>query len=136
MSIESTVTAAVAAVAPINGISFGDLSDKSTWRIDFQPSATDQQKAAAQAVIDNFNLALETARNNKQQALDDLLDGNFDLKAFIRAGTSATITAANVGSFLATITNNYRSLRAQIAAAASVSAINAINFNSGWPNNP
>lgn len=71
-----------------------------------------------------------------QFQLDTLLDNNFDLKAFIRAGTSTTVTGTNVGTFLATICNNYRSLRAQIAAATTFTQLNAININSGWPSNP
>jgi hypothetical protein len=75
-------------------------------------------------------------RTQKQTALDALFDANFDLAKFIRGGTATTITAANVGTFLATITNNYRSLRAQIAAASTLATLNAININSGWPSNP
>jgi hypothetical protein len=72
----------------------------------------------------------------KQQALDSLFDARFDLTAFIREGTATNVTANNVGSFLAAITNNYRTLRAQIAAAASISVLNAIDITAGWPNNP
>ena len=42
---------AIAAKAPICGISIGVPADKTTWRIDFLDTATDQQKADAQAVI-------------------------------------------------------------------------------------
>jgi len=42
----------IAAVAPIDSVSVGDSSDRSTWTVKFQDSATDAQKAAAQAVID------------------------------------------------------------------------------------
>lgn len=72
----------------------------------------------------------------KQATLDALFDANFDLAKFIRGGTSTGITAANVGTFLATITNNYRSLRAQISAASTLATLNATNVNSGWPSNP
>lgn len=72
----------------------------------------------------------------KQATLDALFDANFDLAKFIRGGNATGITAANVGSFLATITNNYRTLRASIANAADLTALNAINLNSGWPANP
>lgn len=71
-----------------------------------------------------------------QTQLDNLLDNNFDLVKFIRAGTSTTVTATNVGTFLATICDNYRTLRASIAAASTWAALNAININSGWPSNP
>jgi hypothetical protein len=79
---------------------------------------------------------LNFAKNDKQTRLDTLVDENFDLKAFIRDGTITTVTGANVGNYLAQITNNYRSLRSQIANAASVAAVNAINLNQGWPSNP
>ena len=79
---------------------------------------------------------LAFVKTQKQTALDAVFDANFDLSKFIRGGASTNITAANVGTFLATITNNYRSLRASISGAANVSAVNAININSGWPANP
>lgn len=82
----------------------------------------------------SFELA--SAKAAKQALLDAEFDANFDLAKFIRAGTATNITAANVGTFLATITNNYRSLRAQIAAASTVAAVQAINIASGWPSNP
>ena len=47
---------ALKAVAPVDGVSVGVLTDKTTWRVDFQTTATDAQKAAAQAVIDNCDL--------------------------------------------------------------------------------
>lgn len=72
----------------------------------------------------------------KQAQLDALFDIKFDLAKFIRAGTATTVTAANVGTFLSQITNNYRTLRASIAAAASVAAVNAIDVTAGWPSNP
>lgn len=79
---------------------------------------------------------LSWSKTQKQTALDTLFDANFDLAKFIRAGTLTTVTAAQFGTFLATITNNYRSLRAQIATASTVAAVNAINVSSGWPSNP
>lgn len=95
--------------------------------------------ATVNAVLASYaGSALELSYNKtqKQTALDVLFDANFDLAKFIRGGTSTTITAANVGTFLATITNNYRSLRAQIANASTLAILNAVNINSGWPANP
>lgn len=71
-----------------------------------------------------------------QAALMALFTQNFNLQQFIINGTAATVTATQVGTFLATITNNFRSLRASIAAATTVSQLNAININAGWPSNP
>jgi hypothetical protein len=46
----------VALKAPIIGISMGDVNDKQTWIIDFDPSATQQQRTNAQAVITGFDV--------------------------------------------------------------------------------
>ena len=48
----------IAALALIDGISFSDLSDKSTWTVQYQTTATDAQKTAAQAVIDAATIPL------------------------------------------------------------------------------
>jgi HD-GYP domain-containing protein (c-di-GMP phosphodiesterase class II) len=45
------VHAAVAAVAPIDGVSIATPSDKSTWRVDFAPEVTQSERDAAGAVI-------------------------------------------------------------------------------------
>jgi hypothetical protein len=79
---------------------------------------------------------LATVQAQKQALLDLMFDAKFDLKAFIRSGSATNIAAAGVGTFLATITNNYRSLRAQIAAAPTSAAVLAIDITSGWPVNP
>lgn len=55
MSNTATLTAEIAAVAPIQGVSIGSWNDRETWRIDFAPDATEQQKAAAQAVLVSFD---------------------------------------------------------------------------------
>ena len=47
--------AAVRAVCPIIGVSVGVPGDSATVTIDFDPSATAQQRAAAQAVADSFD---------------------------------------------------------------------------------
>lgn len=41
-------------VCPIDGVSFGKLDDKSTWRIDFAKEASHEQKVAAQKLLDDF----------------------------------------------------------------------------------
>jgi cell division protein FtsX len=79
---------------------------------------------------------LELNKVRRQAELDVFFDANFVLTEFIRNGTVTTVTGANVGAFLAQITNNYRSLRSQIANASTLTALNAININSGWPANP
>jgi hypothetical protein len=94
---------------------------------------------AVQAIINSYAgsaAELQWHKKQKQIALDQLFDAHFDLTKFIRDGTATSITATNVGTFLAQITNNYRSLRANIAAAATVAVVDAINVNLGWPSNP
>lgn len=71
-----------------------------------------------------------------QIALDAEFDANFDLAKFIRGGTATGVTAAQVGTFIAMIANNYRTLRGAIASAANVAAVNSINIAGGWPSNP
>jgi hypothetical protein len=45
---------AVAAVAPITGVSVADPNDKTTWVVHFQDGATQQQRRAARGVIDSW----------------------------------------------------------------------------------
>lgn len=52
--IATKLNDAIKAVCPIHGVSIGRKDDKKTWRIDFKTEATEQQKAAAQQVLDAF----------------------------------------------------------------------------------
>lgn len=107
------------------------LRDPTGWLVD--------NAAAVQAVITGYSGSageLTYWKAQRQAVLDDQFDQHFDLAKFIRGGTVTTVTAAQVGSFLATITNNYRSLRASIASASTVAAVQAINIAGGWPSNP
>lgn len=53
--IPAQATEAVEHVAPIFGMGFPDAYDTSTWTINFRPEATEEQKAAAQAVVAAFD---------------------------------------------------------------------------------
>lgn len=100
---------------------------------------TADNPVAVQAIINGYAGSasqLTFAKAAKQQLLDDQFDQHFDLAKFIRGGTVTTVTGTNIGTFLAQITNNYRTLRASIAAAANVAAVNAVNVAGGWPANP
>lgn len=62
--IDNTAVAlhtAVAAVCPIHGVSIGRKNDKSTWRIDFAPNASSNERAAAEAVLASFDVAAAQA---------------------------------------------------------------------------
>ena len=45
---------------PIDGVSIKLPNDKATWRIDFKPEATPEQRAAAQQVLQDFDPATVT----------------------------------------------------------------------------
>lgn len=79
---------------------------------------------------------LANARRNKQELLDIQFQTRFDLIKFIQQGTATNVTGTQVGNFLASTTNNYRSLKASIATAATPAAVNAIDITAGWPANP
>ena len=57
----------VAAVAPIHGINSDGTNDASKWTILFQPSATDDERAAAHAALLAFDVAAELARADVPQ---------------------------------------------------------------------
>jgi len=73
----AALTAAVAAVSPIVGVSIGNPSDKTTWTVQLGAGATDAQRQAAQQVL----AALPSAA---QQALNTAVEARRD--AAIRAG--------------------------------------------------
>ena len=87
-------------VSSILGVSIGKLKDKSTWRIDFAPEATAEQKALARQVVDTFSPGtvedLQPKGRNMSEEFDRLKAENAALKkALIKKGTltDAEITA-------------------------------------------
>jgi hypothetical protein len=66
-AVAGTLHAKVAAVAPIVGVSVGSVDDKATWRIDFDPKATDAQRKAARAVITAFRVIPPAAPKPKKK---------------------------------------------------------------------
>ena len=59
--------ALIEAVCPIYGIYIFDISNKSTWGVNFKEEATPSQRTAAQAIINSFDL---TAWDAKQVRVD------------------------------------------------------------------
>lgn len=51
-TLSTRLDIAIRAVAPIIGVSIGRVDDRETWRIDFEPAATEEQRAAAQVVLE------------------------------------------------------------------------------------
>lgn len=87
MTLANKLNAKISAVCPIDSISIGDESDKTTWRIDFQSSATDAQKTAAQDILTVYDYAADTAWIDYQTQVRILLEKS-DLVALrcIKAG--------------------------------------------------
>ena len=56
MTLAAKVKEAVALVCPITGVSIGRSDDKETWKIHFAEDATAQQRADAQAAVEDFDL--------------------------------------------------------------------------------
>lgn len=82
----------IVAVCPIVGISIGEPDDRETWRIDFAPGATKQQKAAAKAVLDGFDPAAPTLAEQRSASFK-ADTGRADLLDRLRAATPAQIDA-------------------------------------------
>ena len=127
--IASLLDQAISAVCPIYGVSIGKLADKGTWLIRFKPEATTEQRAAAQGVIDAFdiNAVLNPDATAKETACKDYLNEaasiswHFDLrKALIakavsdeayRLGKSpAQLTAQELNDLRQRIANIYKAL--------------------------
>lgn len=87
-------------VCPIAGISVGTPGDSGTVRIDFDPLATPEQRAAAQAVVDGFDWsdAAQAAWELGQartRALTSFFARGDETAIAVRAWLSAYIFLAN-----------------------------------------
>ena len=82
--------AQILSVCPINGIGLGALNDKSTWRIDFKPEATVQQRADAQAVVAAFDVAAE------EKKLTDADRAKVDKKASLLLQPNKSVTVQDL----------------------------------------
>ena len=67
MMITQKIHDAIAAVCPIAGVSIVALQNKATWSIVFHPSATQEQKDAAFAAVNSFDVNAELTK----EAADD-----------------------------------------------------------------
>jgi hypothetical protein len=56
MTSADSLHKAIEAVAPIIGVSIGQMDDRATWRIDFARDASEEQRAAARAVLEAFDV--------------------------------------------------------------------------------
>ncbi len=91
---------AVAAAAPVLGVSVGTPGDPASVRIDFAPEATTAQRAAAQAVVAGFDwsdsaqAAWELAQN-RTRALTAFVGRTDDTAIAVRLLLDAVATLAN-----------------------------------------
>lgn len=75
----------IAAVAPILGVSIGVYDDKTTWKVAFDQSALPEQKSAAQAILDSFDIAAMENQPGPKMDLEAELNALKD--ALLRKGT-------------------------------------------------
>jgi hypothetical protein len=64
---------------PIFGVSFGRIDDRNSWRIDFKPEATSQQRTTAEALKLTYNPATDTDYRNEVEL------ARFDGERFVKA---------------------------------------------------
>jgi hypothetical protein len=69
--------AQVAAACPIDGIAVIDPTNPSSWRIDFQASATSAQKSSAQAIVTAYNVGTAPALVALAAKVQTILDAGY-----------------------------------------------------------
>jgi len=83
------------AICPCTGVSIGRWDNKTSWRVDFLPGATQAEKDAAQAVIDNFDPNADHSETDDEH-YDKNITANPLLKAIVLSINDGTlITGAN-----------------------------------------
>ncbi len=84
---------ALNAVAPIQGVSVGRVADRSTWRVDFAPEATSEQRAAVLAALEAFDPAEPTKED---------VDAERDrrMSTFVFAGKSFDLSPESLANVL------------------------------------
>lgn len=63
MTLLKKLTDRISEIAPIEGVGLGNINDKSTWRIDFKNSATDEQKMTANNFLQSYDVNVITSEN-------------------------------------------------------------------------
>jgi hypothetical protein len=113
------------------------------WSALNSASKIDTEANLGQVLASNFAIlitktstALVIQQALTQAQLDQLLAQKADTVNMVQGGQNSSTTGTGVANYLSASTNNYRSLRAQIAAATTAGQVQAININAGWPANP
>lgn len=116
MTLAASLTQAIQSLAPIMGVSIGDPADKGTWRVDFLPEATQEQRDAATACLAAFdpaNVPEPIPVLTKRQFLIGLALGGF-------ITASEAVAAAATGTPPAAISAVFDTLSADDKMAAQV----------------
>ncbi len=69
---------------PIYGVSIGNESDRTTWRIDFKSTATATHRSQAATILANYNVETDTI------TLNEINDNEFNRNRAIAALARAT----------------------------------------------
>ena len=106
MSTLTDLSAALQAVAPIDGVSADGNIPKAQWEVWYKPEATQAQKDAAQAVIDSFDWNANVAAG---QARFDAINSDPD-RADLRDKLS-TMTPAQIDNWIDTNVTSLAAVR-------------------------
>lgn len=94
MEALSRLDQAVSAVAPIDGVSIGDINDRATWVVFFKPEATPGQVVAAQNVINTFDPTSLSVEETRRKNLST------DLTVIELKNTLLNATPAQINSYV------------------------------------
>lgn len=81
MTLQVYLDQEIKKICPIHGISFGDLSDKSTWIFHFMDESTEDQKNAAINFIRSFEWTKELQKNHADQQKIEKYKNDLNMKA-------------------------------------------------------
>jgi len=114
------LTNLVLAVAPIHGVSIDDEANKRGWRIDFKDEATPQQRAAAQQVLDDFDVAAEEEKEWQKKLRREDIEQQARADAVVDKLRNAT--AQQIVNYVDANVTDFASAKALLAKLALASA--------------
>lgn len=81
MALQDYLDQLIKKVCPIHGISFGKLEDRETWRINYEGTATDEQKVKAELILKNFEWNDEIEQREARKQKIEFHKNNLHMKA-------------------------------------------------------
>lgn len=125
MSILQDLTAAIRAVCPIDGVAAGPHVPKEEWEVWLKDEASIEEKAAAQAVIDNFDWAAKEAALEIIKATDTALVTEYESDQTRKDMIDRLMTAtpAQIDAWLANNANTLAKARDVLAMILKILAI-------------